>query len=110
MKIHIDFSLFTESDGAFGNVHGIIAFAVPPQVGDTVSFQSGKAGVMFDPRSGFLGVIQVDTRILVANPKDDFGIMLMLADVTVPTPEAARILADYMERAFDLFVDVYDES
>lgn len=110
MKIYIDFSLFTESDGAFGSVNGKIEFASPPQAGDIVSFQSGKAGVLLDPRSGFVGLIEVHRRILTANPDEGRGISLLLTDVTVPTPEAARIAADYLERGFGLFVDVYDES
>lgn len=110
MKIHIDFSLFTESGGSFGTVHGRIEFASPPQIGDTVSFQSGKAGVVLDPRSGFGGLLNVSGRILAANPDEGGGISVLLADVTVPTPDAARIAADYLERAFGLFVDVYNES
>ena len=110
MKIHIDFSLFTESDGAFGTVHGFIEFASPPQIGDTVSFQSGKAGVALDPRSGFVGMVEVHGRIFIANPDECSGVSLLLADVTVPTPDAARIAANYLERAFGLFIDVYNDS
>ncbi|MDC8012565.1 hypothetical protein [Tahibacter soli] len=110
MKIHVDFSLFTESDGSFGTVHGFIEFASPPQIGDTVSFQSGKAGVVLDPRSGFVGMVEVHGRIFTANPDERSGVSLLLADVTVPTPDAARIAANYLERAFGLFIDVYNDS
>lgn len=110
MKIYIDFSVFTESGGAFGNVTGEIEFAALPQAGDIVALPLAKAGVALDPQSGFMGLIEVHRRLLIANPGDGRGIQLSLSDVTVPTPDAARILADYLERAFGLFIDVYNES
>ncbi|HEV7606576.1 MAG TPA: hypothetical protein VGO61_04530 [Steroidobacteraceae bacterium] len=104
MKIEIDISIFTSSDGAFGSATGSIELEVVPQVGDTISFVFPKApGVL--PLAGFAGLLRVTDRVFSAGGGSK--ISLALEDITVPNADAARAVAEYLDKGFGLGVDTY---
>ena len=104
MKFEIDISIFTSSDGAFGNATGSIELEVAPNVGDTISFVFPSApGV--SPVAGFTGLLRVTDRVLSAGGGSK--ISLALDDITVPNAEVARAVAEYLEKGFGLGVDTY---
>lgn len=108
MKIYIDFSVFTEETGAYGNVTGELDLGVTPQVGDKISFMfSSKQNVPLMPE-GFSGVLSVTDRILSVS-RENQQLSLSLSDLTMPTLAGACELMSYFEEAFGLFVDVYEE-
>jgi hypothetical protein len=107
MKVHIDFSIFTSEPSAFGNANGAVDVATVPVVGDVIWFLNPKSGVKM-PTSGFPGFLQVERRSLAVNENDSL-VRIGLTDLTVPTTVDARAIAEYFEKGFELFVDIYCE-
>jgi hypothetical protein len=104
MKIAIDISIMTKSDGAFANVTGTITLEVIPQVGDTISFAFPKTQNVA-PVLGFTGMLRVADRVLDAGegPK----VSIALEDVILSTVQEARAVGEYLEKGFGLTVDPY---
>lgn len=108
MKAAIDISLYTQEEGAFGNISGEIKTLTPPQIGDSISFLFPKEDIAFDSSLGFSGILKVTDRVIAAN-HDDQPIMLALSDITLATKGDALKLVEYLESAFDLFAVIYSE-
>jgi len=107
MKVHVDFSVYTDEDGSFGGVSGEIEVITLPQIGDSVSFMFSSKGIVIDPEVGFRGMLDVTSRIILANHEDQ-KLMLTLSDVVVKTRADALQLVKYFEDAFGLFADIYE--
>ncbi|HTU68129.1 MAG TPA: hypothetical protein VMF52_19445 [Steroidobacteraceae bacterium] len=107
MKVIVDASIVTREAGGFGNVSGSIELSAEPRIGDTISFSIEKAGVEMPP--GFNGLVRVRNRVLTAGG-DPHGPLIELHDIEVQTIEDAQALIAYLEQAFGLFANVYDES
>ncbi|MBU3058487.1 hypothetical protein [Pseudomonas indica] len=108
MKVSVDFSVYTQADGAFGNVSGEISVLTPPQIGDSISFLFPQNGQTIDPSIGFSGVLKVTDRVIAAN-RDDQLLMLALSDIKLATKIDALKLTEYLEAAFDLLAVMYSE-
>ena len=107
MKVIVDASITTREAGSFGNVSGPIELSAEPRIGDTISFASEKASVEMPP--DFNGLVRVKNRVLTAGG-DPHGPLIELDDLQVETVEDAQALIAYLEQAFKLFANVYDES
>ena len=107
MKVDIDFSIYSEEEGAYGSVSGEISVNVLPHIGDTISFLFSGKNIALDPLIGFDGMLEVTNRIISAN-REDRKLALSLGDVVVPTKNDALKLMQYLESAFDLFADIYE--
>jgi hypothetical protein len=107
MKVIVDASITTREAGSFGNVSGPIELSAEPRIGDTISFASEKASVEMPP--DFNGLVRVKNRVLTAGG-DPHGPLIELDDIQVETVEDAQALISYLEQAFKLFANVYDES
>lgn len=105
MKIYIDFSVFTEEGGAFGNVTGELDLAVVPQIGDSVSFAFSDKPDIYMP-ADFMGILTVTDRVIPLGG-DGFKLQLSLSDVTTSTEDSGSELMSYFESAFGLFADIY---
>lgn len=105
MRVAIDFSVYTQADGAFGNVTGSVSLIVLPEAGDSIlfPFKEGEDSSL----SGFSGILKVMHRVIPID-QENAQIMLALEDVEVPSVEDAMRLAKYLESAFDLFCVVYE--
>jgi len=108
MKVSVDFSVYTQEDGAFGSVSGEIDTLTPPQIGDSISFLFPQGDQTIEPSIGFSGILKVTDRVIAAN-RDDQHLMLALSDITLATKSDAIKVTEYLEAAFDLFVVVYAE-
>jgi hypothetical protein len=108
MKVSVDFSVYTQADGAFGNVSGEISVLTPPQIGDSISFLFPQNCQAIDPSIGFSGVLKVTDRVIAAN-RDDQLLMLALSDITLATKSDVLKLTEYLEAAFDLLAVMYSE-
>lgn len=108
MKISVDFSIYTQADGAFGSVSGEIEILTPPQIGDSISFLFPQGDQAIDPSAGFSGILKVTDRVIAAN-RDDQLLMLALSDITLATKSDALKVTEYLETAFDLFAVIYAE-
>ncbi|MFW5425820.1 MAG: hypothetical protein ACKE8G_06385 [Methylophagaceae bacterium] len=106
MKFYIDISIFSEENGAYGNITGDLELSLPPQIGDVVSFSFAANNKSIILPASFDGFLTVTDRVISAN-MDDKRILISLSDIMVPTREHALKVADYFELAFDLFLDVY---
>lgn len=106
MKVSVDFSILTLTDGALGSVTGEIETILAPQIGDSISFLFPHTDQVLDPSIGFSGVLKVTDRVIAANRADQL-IMLALNDVTVATKTEALQLMGYLETAFELFPTTY---
>jgi len=107
MKVSIDFSVYTDVDGAFGYVSGEIDVIESPQVGDTISFISPSSDLVIDSLLGFDGHLKVTDRVIAAN-RSDSRVMLALSDVGLAKKDDAVKLMAYMEKAFGLFASKYE--
>lgn len=107
MKVIVDASIVTRAAGSFGNVSGPIELSAEPRIGDTISFSSSKKGTEMPP--GFNGLVRVRNRVLTAGG-DPHGPLIELDDIQVETIEDAQALISYLEHAFALFANVYDEN
>jgi hypothetical protein len=107
VKVIVDASIFTREAGAFGNVSGSIDLSCEPRIGDTISFNIEKAGGDMPP--AFAGTARVRNRVLTAGG-DPHGPLIELDDLNVPTIADAQALIAYLEHAFKLFANVYDEN
>jgi len=108
MKVSIDFSVYTQADGAFGSVSGEIDTLTPPQIGDSISFLFPQGGQTIEPSIGFNGILKIIDRVIAAN-RDDQKLMLTLSDITLATKSDAIKVTEYLEAAFDLFAVIYAE-
>lgn len=108
MKVSVDFSIFTQVDGAFGSASGEIDTITTPQIGDSISFLFPKGDLTIEPSIGFSGILKVTDRVIAAN-RDDQQLILALSDINLATKSDAIKVAEYLEAAFDLFVVIYDE-
>jgi hypothetical protein len=107
MKVVVDATITTREAGSFGNVSGPIDLSAEPRIGDTISFNSSKTNVEMPP--GFTGLVRVKNRVLTAGG-DPHGPLIELDDLAVETVEDAQALIAYLEQAFKLFANVYDEN
>ena len=107
MKVIVDASITTREAGSFGNISGPIDLSAEPRIGDTISFSTSRTGVEMPP--GFNGLVRVRTRVLTAGG-DPHGPLIELDDINVETVEDAQALIAYLEQAFKLFANVYDEN
>lgn len=107
MKVIVDASITTREAGSFGNVSGSIDLSAEPRIGDTISFNTEKKGVEIPP--GFNGLVRVRKRVLTAGG-DPHGPLIELEDIEVESVEDAQALISYLEHAFKLFANVYDED
>lgn len=107
MKVIVDASITTRDAGSFGNISGPIDLSAEPRIGDTISFNSSKTGLEMPP--GFNGLVRVKNRVLTAGG-DPHGPLIELDDIQVETVEDAQALIAYLEQAFKLFANVYDEN
>lgn len=108
MKVSVDFSVYTQADGAFGSVSGEIDTLIPPQIGDSISFLFSRGDQTIEPSIGFSGILKVTDRVIAAN-RDDQHLMLALSDITLATKSDALKVTEYLEAAFDLFAVIYAE-
>ena len=90
MKVIVDATIVTREAGSFGNVSGSIELSAEPRIGDTISFNTERAGAEIPP--GFNGLV------------------IELEDIEVQSVEDAQALIAYLEHAFKLFANVYDEN
>jgi hypothetical protein len=102
MKLSIDISIFTDSDGAYGQVMGSITVDIVPQIGDSISFLFPLVQVT-ERSMAFPGLLRVKDRIF--NAAADSSVALSLEDVVVPTREDADVVAKLMETGFRFTVD-----
>ena len=107
MKVIVDASITTREAGSFGNISGPIELSAEPRIGDTISFNSSKASAEMPP--GFTGLVRVKNRVLTAGG-DPHGPLIELEDFQVETVDDAQALISYLEQAFKLFPNVYDEN
>lgn len=107
MKVIVDATITTREAGSFGNVSGPIDLSAEPRIGDTISFNSSKTKDEMPP--GFTGLVRVKNRVLTAGG-DPHGPLIELDDIGVETVEDAQALIAYLEHAFKLFANVYDEN
>jgi hypothetical protein len=107
MKVIVDASITTREAGSFGNISGPIDLSAEPRIGDTISFSTSRTGVEMPP--GFNGLVRVRNRVLTAGG-DPHGPLIELDDISVETVEDAQALIAYLEQAFKLFANVYDEN
>ena len=107
MKVIVDASIVTREAGSFGNISGPIDLSAEPRIGDTISFSTSRTGVEMPP--GFNGLVRVKNRVLTAGG-DPHGPLIELDDINVETVEDAQALIAYLEQAFKLFANVYDEN
>jgi hypothetical protein len=107
MKVIVDTNITTREAGGFGNVSGPIDLSAEPRIGDTISFNTSKSDVEVPP--GFNGLVRVKNRVLTAGG-DPHGPLIELDDISVETVEDAQALISYLEHAFKLFANVYDEN
>ena len=107
MKVVVDASVFTREEGAFGNISGSIDVSFEPHVGDSISFVPTDEGSELPPE--FSGLVRVENRVITAGG-DKHGLMLSLADITVPTVEDAQALMAFFEDAHGLFANIFDED
>jgi hypothetical protein len=107
MKVIVDATIVTREAGSFGNVSGSIDLSAEPRIGDTISFSTEKAGSEMPP--GFNGLVRVRKRVLTAGG-DPHGPLIELEDIEVQSVEDAQALISYLEHAFKLFANVYDEN
>jgi len=107
MKVIVDATITTREAGSFGNVSGPIDLSAEPRIGDTISFNTSKASVEMPP--GFSGLVRVKNRVLTAGG-DPHGPLIELDDIAVETIEDAQAVISYLEQAFKLFANVYDEN
>jgi len=103
MKVAIDISIFTSSDGAFGNTSGSMDLDVAPQVGDTVSFAFPKTNLA--RVAGFSGMLRVENRVLDAG--GGLNVTLALEDIVVASTADAWAVVEYLEKGFGLVTNVY---
>lgn len=108
MKVLVDFSIFTEMPSAFGNIVGSVDVETFPIVGDSLWFLNPSNGARM-PACGFSGRLVVEGRSLTVNPQRE-GVALGLSDLTVPTANDARAIAEYFERGFGLLLNEYLDS
>lgn len=108
MKATIDISLYTQEEGAFGNISGEISTLTPPQIGDSISFLFPTKEIEFDHSTGFSGILKITERVIAAN-HDMQPLMLGLSDINLATKRDAIKLAEYLESAFDLFAVIYSK-
>lgn len=107
MKVIVDFSIFTNESSAFGSANGTVNVVAVPVVGDVIWFLNPKPGVSM-PSCGFSGCLDVERRSLAVNEHDGH-VRVGLSDLTVPTTNDARALAEYFEKGFELFVNIYGD-
>ena len=106
MKVNVDFSVFTKSSGAFGQVSGEVYLTMVPNSGDLLSFvASGKHDVFVH---GFTGLLDVTSRVIAVN-REDQQLALGLRDVVMPTEDDALRLMKYFESEYGMFSEVYTE-
>lgn len=108
MKVGVDFSVFTEEDGAFGNLSGELNLITEPQIGDSVSFIFSDKKLALDPAIGFCGILKVTDRIISAN-REGQQLSLALSDVVVKSKTEAQKAVQYFESVFDLYAVRYEE-
>ena len=104
MRIGIDVSIFTRTDGSYGHATGTIELELIPQVGDTLSFVFPKIAGAAIPR-GFAGVLKVSDRVLDVAGKTP--ITLMLEDLMLGSVEDARAVSKYLADGFEMIVNVH---
>ena len=107
MKVIVDASIVTREAGGFGNVSGPVELSAEPRIGDTISFNTSRDDIEIPP--GFQGLVRVKNRVLTAGG-DPHGPLIELEDFQVETVEDAQALIAYLEQAFKLFANVYDEN
>jgi hypothetical protein len=100
--VYVDASVFTKAD-AFGRISGTIDLSVIPQVGDLMAF--GPHGSASD----FVAVdlLRVTNKIIHANGDD---VNLSLDDITVETEDDARAVLRFLEDAYNLFGEVWQDD
>jgi len=106
MNIYIDFSIYTEDTGAYGNVTGTLEFNTVPIIGGSVSLLPPSKSGPIHEMGGSEGILIVENRV-PATENSGLDTALSLSDVTVKSPREANQLKQYLELSFDLFVDVY---
>lgn len=100
MRVYVDISLFTP-DTAIGRVSGAMEFPMLPRTGELVSL--GRAVV---PHAGFSGQLAVE-RVIHSPTESGQEPMLSLADVVLPTAEAAAAVGKSLELSYGLFFEPY---
>lgn len=88
MKVAIDFSVFIEDEGVFGNVTGEVDVPIEPQIGDSLSFLFSSGQCKLDVGAGSAGMLKVTDRIVPVNQNDQL-LSLALNEVVVPTKSDA---------------------
>ncbi len=106
MKVQIDFSVFTDETGAFGNITGDLSLLTVPVVGDSISFLFPNTGAILDQDLGFNGILKVVDRVFC--PCIEGGtITLELNSVSVKTKKDGEKIMRYFESEFGFFSVVY---
>lgn len=103
MKIHVDFSIFSSPQKAYGNVTGYIEVPEILSPGDSVSFAISKSGRPL-PHCGFDGTLIVESWSIDA---ESGVITVALSEVYVDGEAAAQQLMDYFEHECGLVAYPY---
>jgi hypothetical protein len=107
VKVHIDVSVFTETE-AIGMVSGLIDVAVVPQVGDLIALKfvgPFKASVG-EEKLPFVGHLRVTNRIIVAD--EETPVLVALEDITAATRGEAERLMKMVEQHQQLLTDFWE--
>lgn len=107
MKIRIDFSIITADGEAIGNIEGVLDCVVLPMVGDTLCFMSAPNGADIPPGHEFGGHLKVTDRVISPNLEGG-GVTILLGDMVAESKMQAMALANYFERDYGLFANIYD--
>lgn len=106
MKLTIDVSVFVTNTLSWGRVWGPAEFVAVPALGATISFAVPRNAAIPVP-VGFSAELKVEAVVFRPGVADETGVMLFLEDLVVESTEQGNAVAEYLGRAFGLFVDKY---
>jgi hypothetical protein len=107
MRVEIDISVFIGTESAAGMVSGSIDLAVLPRVGETISFISPPKSAPYPAAFGLNSQLKVENIIHTAGTQI---ILVLLADIVLPSAESVEAVASYLEQGFGLFYEPHEES
>jgi hypothetical protein len=108
MKIHIDLSLFYDSTGSFGRVHGYLEIPYIPSIGSQISFLFPiNEKIMPCIVKEFPGIMKV-TEVIYTPSREGGSTSIHLDDVVLHSKDAAKTVMRYLEEGFGLYGDEYD--
>src|SRR5207237_3969010 len=98
---------FNTAVASLGRISGPLEFLAVPHIGDVVS-------LIFSPEGSSAAQsgapqLQLKVKTVIHMPGPLARVMLMLEDVVLESAEDAKLLAEYLEKGFDLFYDAYGE-